>query len=187
MGKTVEDAEEGSVSGVEALSVTASLNEYAELAARVPPGTVHVSTTPGAAPAPLVVTPHWVADTNGPPSTETSHCQEYVSVPVVGIIPEIVRTRLALNACELGVGAAGGVSAVLLRTVAEPGEEVDSADEALSVTRSSKEYATPAGNVLAERTQDSASAPLAPMPLFVVHRAAGAYGPALIEISHTHA
>jgi len=128
-----------------------------------------------------------VAAANGPPWTEIIHCQEYVVVPVVGIVPEIDTARLRLNAVALGVGAAGGTSAVLVRTIAEPAEDADSANVALSVTLSSKEYAPPAARTFADRTQDSASPPLAPVPPFVAHRAAGPYGPPLIEISHCHA
>ena len=93
---------------------------------------------PALAPLPLADAPHCAAETNDPLSTETSHCQEYVAVPVDGIVPDTVSNWSASKEVALGVGARGARSAVLTVTVEDAVEISISAVVALSVTFSSK-------------------------------------------------
>jgi hypothetical protein len=72
---TVDVAEDVADSGVEALSVTLSSNEYVWPAVSVPDAMAHVSVAAAPAPVPLFVV-HWVASTKEPPLSDTNHCHE---------------------------------------------------------------------------------------------------------------
>jgi hypothetical protein len=70
--------------------------------------------------------------------TDTSHCQEYVLVPVEGIVPETVRAWFTSNAVALTVGATGATRAVLTVIVADAADVADSVVDAESVIPSLK-------------------------------------------------
>jgi len=57
------------------------------------------------------LTAHCVETANAPPLTETSHCQAYDDVPVVGIPAVTDRGWSASSLVALAAGVKGGVSA----------------------------------------------------------------------------
>jgi len=66
-----------------------------------------------------------------PPFNDTSHRQEYVGVPVDGIVPVSVNAWLASSTVALAVGAAGAVRTEFTVTAFHA---EDAEAEALSVT-----------------------------------------------------
>ena len=102
-------------------------------------GIVQTRTVPDRAADPLAPEPHSVAGEYPPPFTETSHCQEYVAVPVVGIVLATVSGWPRPMVVALGEGVGGSLRAEFTVTVADA-EEVWVSDPApeLSLTWSSK-------------------------------------------------
>ena len=118
---TVVDIGDVCVSAVEALSVTFSSKEYESPTVSVLPEMAQSSLAPATAPLPPS-TVHSVASTWTPPLTETSHCQEYVEVPVEGTVPLTVSAWSTSSAVALEEGTPGVVSADFTATVEEPAE-----------------------------------------------------------------
>ena len=109
---------------------------------------------------------------------ETIHSQEYVEVPLAGIVPVTVRTWFSSSTVPETDGAAGAASAGWTSTVVDAAEVAFSDAVAPSSTYSSNAYESPAVSDVPGMAHWTVSPAPAPVPFITAHAVAFSKPPA---------